>query len=80
MAASCALHHMSDSARAHIHARDAMRKRIDMLPKRGGGQPAAADPAWRQAQASGAVIRRRRSGSPNRGPPKTTNRPCGAPR
>jgi len=77
LAANRALHHMSATARARIQARDAMRKRIDMLPKRGGGQLAAADSARRQAPANGAVVRRRRSGSPNRGPPKTKVAPEG---
>ena len=69
-AAGRALRRRPATARARIHARDATRKQIELLPKRKGERLAAADPARRQAGASGAVVRSRRSESPNRGPPK----------
>ena len=78
VAARRALRHRQSPARARIHARNAKRERIDVLRNRRGGRLGVAEPARREARASDAVVRRGRSGSPNRGPPKTTKQPPNA--
>ena len=71
-AASRAPRQLAVAARARIHARNAKREWVDVLPKRKGGWFGVPSPERRQARACGAVVRCWRSGSPNRGPPKTT--------
>jgi hypothetical protein len=59
-------------ARARIHARDAKREGTGVLRSHTGGQLGAADSAQRPERSGGAVVRYRRSGFPNSGPPKAT--------
>jgi hypothetical protein len=69
-AASGALRHRQAAARARIHARNATRDEVDVWPKCIYGRRGVGDPTRQQARVSDEVVRCRRSGSPNRGPPK----------